>query len=228
MKANLKDTYNIGAKSKTFREKYFACYSVLLWRYRVEIFQRWLGAPYLQVEKLVPQKGKILDLGCGLGNFSHVLALTSDQRKVVGIDFDKKRINLAKKTVDKEEDLTFIDADIRSCQLENCQGVILFDVLHHLNFEFHKNLLTKIYRSLEPGGVLVMMESDKKPVWKYLIWRLWEVVAIGFSITKGESLSLRTKKELLAILEKIGFRVKIIPFDEKRLFSHVLYLGYKD
>jgi len=228
MKADLKNTYNIGPKSKAFREKYFACYSVLPLRYRIQIFQRWLGAPYLQVERFFPKKGKIFDLGCGLGNFSHVLALTSNQRKVMGIDFDRERIKLAKKTVAKDENLDFIWADIKKRQLEDCQGAVLFDVLHHIDFKFHQSLLTKIYDSLKPGGVLVMMESDDKPLWKYLVWRLWEVAAIGFSITRGESLSLRTKTELLAILKNIGFRVKIIPFDEKRLFSHLLYLCYKD
>lgn len=223
----LKSVYNLGYETGAIRKEFFKKYELLPWRYRIQICQRWLGAPYLQAEKYLPKEGLILDLGCGLGNFCHVLTLTGKKRKVVGIDFDKERIKLARKTVTKNENLVFRSEDLRKARLERCKGAVLFDVLHHLRYNFHQELLTKIYHVLEPGGILVMMESDNKPWWKYLVWRIWELVAIGFSITRGESLSPRNKKDLTKILEDVGFQVKAELYHKGRLFPHLLYVCRK-
>lgn len=224
---SLKSTYNIDEKTKKVRDKFFNKYGPLPLPYRIQIRQRWLGAPYLQLANFVPKRGKILDLGCGLGNFSHVLCLTGNRRRVVGIDFDKKRIELAQKTVTKNENLVFRCADLRSMSFEKSDGVVLFDVLHHIDYNFHKGLLARIFQALKKGGVLLMIESEDHPKWKYFIWRVWELVALGLSITRGGSLSLRSRKDLKRMLKKIGFKTKAISYHQGRLFPHLLYICRK-
>ena len=41
--------------------------------------------PFDIIEKHVPKKGTIVDLGCGFGIFANFLAIQSDDRKVIGI-----------------------------------------------------------------------------------------------------------------------------------------------
>ena len=215
-------------RDKSTRKKLFKKYACLNFFIRVQIFQRWLGAPYVEVEKFVPRQGLIYDLGCGRGIFSHFLILASRKRIVIGIDSDKKRIEEAKKTTLPTDPLSFYDSNLKKITLNKCRGIILFDVLHHISYNFHKAILEKSYQALEKDGVLVMMESHHKPYWKYLIWRIFEVVALGAKITKGDCLSLRPKNELKMMLEKIGFQVKFFPFHKGRFFPHILYIARKE
>ena len=54
-------------------------------------------APFEQVEKLVPKKGLVLDLGCGDGFLANYLAISGPERKVIGVDLNKDRIKHAQK-----------------------------------------------------------------------------------------------------------------------------------
>src|SRR5688572_9983315 len=56
---------------------------------------RFWDAPFLEVEKLIPKKAVILDLGCGEGFFTNFLALSSKNRKLIGVEIDKDRIKKA-------------------------------------------------------------------------------------------------------------------------------------
>ena len=53
--------------------------------------------PIQKIEKYIPKKGTVLDVGCGYGLTSIYFALKSKNRKVIGLDLDKKRIIDARK-----------------------------------------------------------------------------------------------------------------------------------
>ena len=50
------------------------------------------------VEKAVPARGKILDVGCGYGIVAHWLTMFSPERRVRGVDFDGEKIRVARAT----------------------------------------------------------------------------------------------------------------------------------
>lgn len=209
------------------RCKIFDLYSDLGWARRLQVYQRWVGAPYVKTERFVPRQGLIYDLGCGLGILSHLLTLTSHKRTVIGVDFEKERLRLARKTGTPDESLSFQFGNLKNLFLRKCKGIILFDVLHHISYNFHKKVLNECYRALEKGGVLLIIDADERPFWKYVIWRLFELVAIRSNITKGDCLNLRPKGELRNMLEKIGFQTTVLSFHKGRFFPHILYLCRK-
>ena len=51
------------------------------------------------VERYVPKHGFIVDLGCGHGLFANVLMESSAQRRVLGLDLDPRKIDVARATV---------------------------------------------------------------------------------------------------------------------------------
>ncbi|MGB9843127.1 MAG: class I SAM-dependent methyltransferase, partial [Caldisericia bacterium] len=57
------------------------------------------------------EKDRILDLGCGIGR--HLIEFGKKGIKGVGIDFNKKFINIAKKNKQKNKYIKFINMDIR-------------------------------------------------------------------------------------------------------------------
>jgi 2-polyprenyl-6-hydroxyphenyl methylase/3-demethylubiquinone-9 3-methyltransferase len=58
---------------------------------------RYITAPFNEMEKMVPKKGKILDIGCGHGLFELILKSKSNKRVITAIDPDSKKIQLDKK-----------------------------------------------------------------------------------------------------------------------------------
>src|SRR3990172_9299706 len=60
---------------------------------------RFWDAPFEQVEKIIPKRGVIVDLGCGEGIFTNFLALSSNQRRIVGVERDRERYMQADKGI---------------------------------------------------------------------------------------------------------------------------------
>ena len=68
------------------------------------------GEDFIQTD-VCPKVGDvILDLGCGTGELSAYLAeLVGPEGKVIGVDPDKERIQLAKETHNQIENLSFVE-----------------------------------------------------------------------------------------------------------------------
>ena len=75
-----------------------------LYRYQgafVEEFVRWklkLDPMFETLDGLAPRQGFILDLGCGYGLAAHWLGCGTDQRRLLGVDFDEAKIRVAQRT----------------------------------------------------------------------------------------------------------------------------------
>jgi len=52
------------------------------------------------IEAEVPRRGRVLDLGCGHGLFSLLLAATSPERQVTGVDVDGDKLGLARRAAE--------------------------------------------------------------------------------------------------------------------------------
>ncbi|MGH9279418.1 MAG: class I SAM-dependent methyltransferase, partial [Acidimicrobiales bacterium] len=55
---------------------------------RAHLAVRWASCPFRRVAARVPDRGRVLEVGCGYGLFSNHLALSSPDREVLGIDID--------------------------------------------------------------------------------------------------------------------------------------------
>src|SRR5438552_3620639 len=90
-------------------------YSTFRWKSFFSKIRFW-DAPYVEVEKLIPKKGKIVDLGCGEGIFTNFLALSSSKRNIIGIELDKKRIEEANRGL---KNASFKFGDATSIKFQN-------------------------------------------------------------------------------------------------------------
>jgi len=91
----------------------------------------------------------VLDLGCGIGNLSNVLAQLVSPGQVVAIDPDEKRIEIAKKekTADNME---YLVAGADNIPGENYDIIFSNYVLHWI--PHNKSLFGPIARLLKEGG----------------------------------------------------------------------------
>lgn len=112
-------------------------------------------------DRELPDKGVFLDLGCGEGILANQVASLRPQCRIIGIDRDDTRLNMAKNNA--ADNAEFVQGDIFELdgELENLAAVILNDVVHHQHYGRHQTLIFDALRRLKPGGLLILKEVDK-------------------------------------------------------------------
>jgi len=179
--------------------------------------------PFDFIEKYVPKKGVIVDVGCGFGIFANYLASKSENRTVIGIDLNEKRILLAKKIYSNIMNLKFFCDDITDSKIPKADIVTGIDVLHHIpTLELQTKLLKSCFSILSENGKLILKEVDTKPLWKY--W--WNKIH-DYLMTKGEPVLYHDKTTIKNLLEKIGFVLEEIIVIKKYPYAHILFISKK-
>jgi ubiquinone/menaquinone biosynthesis C-methylase UbiE len=96
-----------------------------------------------------------LDIGCGTGAFSRLLAETSG--RVLALDLSPNMIGLARERSARLPNIDFEVADVLTRELpaETFDCIATIATLHHLPVE---ELLPKMKRALRAGGVLLVLD----------------------------------------------------------------------
>lgn len=105
--------------------------------------------------QLPKQCGQILEIGCGRGRFSRLLAAHAE--KVFAIDLSPQMIRVAQERSKLFPNIEFITADVMEHRFDDNQFDCIATVttLHHLSLE---SILRKIREILKPGGVFVCLD----------------------------------------------------------------------
>jgi len=105
--------------------------------------------------RYLPEKAKVLDLGCGDGIYSGIFYSTR-AKHIDAIDYDHKIISLAKKYY-KKPNINFICSNILTDVFPdtNYNVAFLFAVIEHFSVKEGQALLKKISLSLATGGCLL-------------------------------------------------------------------------
>jgi SAM-dependent methyltransferase len=102
---------------------------------------------------------EVLDIACGEGYGSHLLAQVA--ANVTGVDIDAATINLAVRKY-KHPRLRFLEGSAVKMPVADasCDVVVSFETLEH--HDQHKAMMQEIKRVLKPGGLLIMSSPDKR------------------------------------------------------------------
>lgn len=177
------------------------------------VYLRNKAIPFKEIEKYVPKKGVVVDVGCGYGALSIYLALKSEKRTVFGFDCDKRRISIAKKAGKKIRNVCFKIKDICKDQsVKRCDVILLVDILHHLPFETQDKFLKECYKKLNKNGLLIIKDVNEKPRIKFHLNHLCDSI-----MTRGKPLYFLNIKEFKKKLKEIDFKIK-----EKKI-GHLIY-----
>ena len=108
----------------------------------------------------------ILDLGCGVGKFSRLLAEKSD--RVIALDLSPKSIEIAKQKSARFNNINYRVADISQWQFptEYFDVITSIATLHHLPLN---ELLPKLKTALKPEGTLLILDLlEQQNIWDTL------------------------------------------------------------
>lgn len=197
------------------------------------IWLRWRFTPYRAISSVLPQSGRVLDLGSGHGLLSLALSIGSERREVVGIDHDEARVRLAERAAARQESVSRprfevgnLETALASFASGSLSGIAMIDILHYLAPDAQAALIHEAARALKPGGVLAMREVDREGGVAAAWNRFYENVAtrIGFTQSARTQLEFRSVSGWTNLLESAGFDVRSEPCGSP-IFSDVLFMA---
>ncbi|MDP2638332.1 MAG: class I SAM-dependent methyltransferase [Candidatus Levybacteria bacterium] len=197
-------------------------YANSLWEAFLSKFKFW-EEPYEIVDKMLPNHGKVTDLGCGEGLLSNYLALSSDKRKVIGIEIAPERLLRAKKGI---KNTSFYVGDIVKKPYPKTDIAILFHVLHHLpGKNAQEEVIKKAKDSLEEKGKLIIVEVHVKPTIKYAAAWFADHFLVPWVFEKRfyTKAYFRKEQEWVNLLKQLGFKVKITHATKGRPFPNIIF-----
>ncbi|WGD81748.1 class I SAM-dependent methyltransferase [Bacillus subtilis] len=119
---------------------------------------------------------KVIDLGCGPGLYSQMLALKG--YNVVGVDFNKKSIEYAISEAKKRDlSIDYRNEDITNIEIENefDLALLIYQIYCVFSSENRKKILSNVHRGLKSGGLVlldVLSDTSYEKFQQNLMWSL--------------------------------------------------------
>lgn len=107
-----------------------------------------------------PPGAQVLEIGCGIGGVSRLLAQSPGVANVIGIDQSAAFLSRAAQMLGGQENLTFEDGDGRRTRFDDgtFDVVVLHTVIGHAKQP--EQLIAESHRILRPGGCVAVCEAD--------------------------------------------------------------------
>jgi predicted exporter len=160
-----------------------------------------LDPMFPRLAELVPDRGTILDIGCGFGIPAAWLLARSERARVVAVEPDEDRSRIAQWVLG-ERGAVHEGPAPESIPPVQADTVLMLDVVHHFDDEALARSLERVRESLATGGRLVLRATvPSGPRFK---WERWlEAQRVAFS---GRKARFRSVQELEGALERAGLR----------------------
>jgi 2-polyprenyl-6-hydroxyphenyl methylase/3-demethylubiquinone-9 3-methyltransferase len=158
------------------------------------------------------QGAELLDVGCGHGVLTALLAVGHPDRHVTGIDPDPRKIEWARKSVGR-----CANVELRACTIETLAAegprrfdtVLVADVLYLLELAAWLPFLRAARQLLRAGGRLVVKEAEDDGSWR-VTKALWQervmVRLLGRTHSSG-AVGFAPRQTLSGALEAAGFAI---------------------
>lgn len=164
------------------------------------------------VSAFIGVKGKVLDVGCGGGQFSRGLQNCRPDLHITAVDIGKDAITYAQKTSSK---IKFIPSDARHLPFaaNSFNAVFSIETIEHIR-EMDQ-VIREINRVLIPGGKLYLSVSCEGSLWT--LQGLLNKVGIDLTSQSIGHINKITYRQLIQNLEKRGFKIT-----RKFYFGHLI------
>ena len=178
-----------------------------------------------QLHQIIPREGRITDLGCGYGYMDYILHMAAPDRKFTAVDFDEKKISIAKNNLSKHPNVEFICADVLTVDIPSSDAIVIWDVLHYLTKEQQLGVLDRCRKALNQGGMIIIRDgnSEDKENHGKTKWTEWFSTKTGFNQMSHEALSFLGSQEIEQYANQHGLQFKIIN-KSTRTSNHLIQL----
>ena len=193
---------------------------------------------------LIPSNSHLIDIGCGQGLLSAWMLAAEKLAShpnwpqdwkaaplgvtIRGVELMPKDVERAQKAMlNHKERFKFDVADMCNASYESAQTFVILDVLHYVPLDAQKDVLSRVYDSLQPNGLLILRIGDAAGGLGFKISNWVDNVVTFIRGHRLSRLYCRTLTEWQSLLTTMGFVVEIKPMSRGTPFANVLLVARK-
>jgi SAM-dependent methyltransferase len=195
---------------------------------RIAVVSKFVGDPVYRAlleSGILPDRGTVLDLGCGRGILLAAIAERRSGLKLHGIEVREGDAAIAREALGRAAVIE--TADLSSARLPPCDLAAILDVFHYLDPAIQDDLLARTIAALRPGGVLVVREADAAAGLRFRAVSWSESIAAALRGDRGRRFHYRSAREWGLALEAMGLATEIRPMGRGTPFANVLVTARK-
>ena len=176
----------------------------------------------VEIGQYLPERGRVLDLGCGFGLFSLYYASIHPGLRLEGFDRNPRRIAMARAAALKLGlgNVRYEVGDVTDFKGgETFDAAYMLDIVHHIPENAVRPLLDQVARILPAGGRLLIKDVDRRPFYKR-----WFTHALDKVMDPGTPVRYWNADDLARLLEEVGFGVHRHLMVDILPYPHILYV----
>ena len=178
-------------------------------------------------DRLIPRNASIVDVGCGYGQMCFMLGTLAPERKILGIDYDSDKIELAKHSFLCNNRMAFVNADMRELVLPYADAFIFNDSLHYVDVGKQFSILSQALSHLNENGMILVRDGDSSDSQKHTKienTEKWSTKIIKFNkTTENLSFADSIKMKEFAMANNLNLQIRKCDKDS----SETLYVFRK-
>jgi SAM-dependent methyltransferase len=166
----------------------------------------------------------LVDLGCGVGLLPFYLRERGYTAPIIGVDFDERKIDVARKAAARYRGIDFIAGDARD-PLPEHHDVVILDLLQYFDAASQERILRNAAESVGPDGVVVIRQGIRDGSWRHRLTVLVDALGRVTRWMKAEQLHFPTREQIAAPFT--SFEAEIRPLWGRTPYNNYLFVFRK-
>ena len=160
----------------------------------------------------------LIDLGCGVGLLPFYLREHGFAAPIVGIDFDDRKIEVARRAAASYRAIDFIAADVRR-ELPEGHNIVMLDVLHYVDAHTQQQILANAARVAQ---TVIIRQGVRDSSLRYRLTLAVDAFGRAIRWIRGEVLNYPTRASIVEAFP--GFEHTVRPLWGAMPYNNYLFV----